>query len=190
MKLHIAASYGNMKPTPEQVRSKVPGCLLCSPVLCWISMNKSSSLSLSRSHLVKLYQLELKGIIGAPPAKVKHAFFCLVGPRHWRLSRVGLKQDSRQRALIYEHGRERREKYVPLPESSETRLTQSPRTCWGGTLNDVYRCDGVRIQPRREAANQVIRLNCKSVKSRIHHVRSRTSPAKGERENRCAEPSG
>ena len=38
-------------------------------------MNKSASLSLSRSHLVKLYQLELKGIIGAAPAKVKHAFF-------------------------------------------------------------------------------------------------------------------
>ena len=45
-------------------------------------MNKSASLSLARSHLVKLYQLELKGIIGAAPAKVKHAFFCLVGPRH------------------------------------------------------------------------------------------------------------
>ena len=148
---------------------------------------QSLSLALSSG---KAVSARAEGDYRRAPGQGQTCFFCLVGPRHWRLSRVGLKQDSRQRALIYEHGRERREKYVPLPESSETRLTQSPRTCWGGTLNDVYRCDGVRIQPRREAANQVIRLNCKSVKSRIHHVRSRTSPAKGERENRCAEPSG
>ena len=148
---------------------------------------QSLSLALSSG---KAVSARAEGDYRRGPGQGQTCFFCLVGPRHWRLSRVGLKQDSRQRALIYEHGRERREKYVPLPESSETRLTQSPRTCWGGTLNDVYRCDGVRIQPRREAANQVIRLNCKSVKSRIHHVRSRTSPAKGERENRRAEPSG
>ena len=148
---------------------------------------QSLSLALSSG---KAVSARAEGDYRRGPGQGQTCFFCLVGPRHWRLSRVGLKQDSRQRALIHEHGRERREKYVPLPESSETRLTQSPRTCWGGTLNDVYRYDGVRIRPRREAANQAIRLNCKSVKSRIHHVRSRTSPAKGERENRCAEPSG
>ena len=96
---------------------------------------QSLSLALSSG---KAVSARAEGDYRRGPGQGETCFFCLVGPRHWRLSRVGLKQDSRQRALIYEHGRERREKYVPLPESSETRLTQSPRTCWGGALRMTF----------------------------------------------------